>query len=256
MINFDEMLNGSKENGETGVFNYYDNEEEYCDEIEEDLDEEQIEKILNKKYEQDEKLTSKDIEKKVLEYKNGNLKVFDDIYNFYYPIIKKWGIRNKNEEMAIEIIDCVLLKALKEFDVTKKIKFNTVFWTYIKTNVKREWQSKNCKKRVGDFEKISLNKMMNNKKSGDDSYELEKRIKSSTFDRDYLDVESNQTIKRFDKYFNEKEKFIIKNIIEGKNTSDISKMLNITPAAVSSNLRRISQKYYAPELRKALRDEF
>ena len=132
--------------------------------------------------------------------------------------------------MAIEIIDCILLKALKEFDITKKNKFNTLFWTYIKTAIKRELQSKNCKKRIGDFKKVSLNKMISSKKSGSDTYELEKRIKSNTFDRDYLDAESNQIIDKFSKFFNEKEKFIIKNIIKGKNTSDISKMLDITPA--------------------------
>ena len=36
---------------------------------------------------------------------------------------------------------------------------------------------------------------------------------SNTFDRDYLDAESNQIIDKFSKFFNEKEKFIIKNII-------------------------------------------
>lgn len=261
MINFDEMLNGDKENGTVGIFDYseeeqeYEEELEYGEELEDDLNDNQIEKLLNKKYEQDERLTSEEVELKVLEYKNGNLKAFDDIYNFYYPIIKKWGIRNRNEEMAIEIIDCILLKALKEFDVTKKNKFNTLFWTYIKTAIKRELQSKNCKKRIGDFKKVSLNKMISSKKSGNDTYELEKRIKSNTFDRDYLDAESNQIIDKFSKFFNEKEKFIIKNIIKGKNTSDISKMLDITPAAVSSNLRRIAQKYYANDLYKALKNE-
>ena len=97
--------------------------------------------------------------------------------------------------------------------------------------------------------------MISSKKSGSDTYELEKRIKSNTFDRDYLDAESNQIIDKFSKFFNEKEKFIIKNIIKGKNTSDISKMLDVTPAAVSSNLRRIAQKYYANDLYKALKNE-
>ena len=89
MINFDEMLNGDKENGTVGIFDYseeeqeYEEELEYGEELEDDLNDNQIEKLLNKKYEQEERLTSEDVELKVLEYKNGNLKAFDDIYNFY-----------------------------------------------------------------------------------------------------------------------------------------------------------------------------
>ena len=67
--------------------------------------------------------------------------------------------------------------------------------------------------------------MINNKKSGDDSYELEKRIKSSTFDRDYLDVESNQTIKRFDKYFNEKEFHVSEGLMKPVESNSLVRVL-------------------------------
>ena len=249
MINYDEMLNGNKEENCCGVYIEYNVDNNDVDIENEEECEETTEEYNNEEYE---KLNNNKIEEKVVQYKEGNTKVFDDIYNYYSPIINRWGIRNHKNDLALEVIDCLLLKALNDFNPSKKTKFNTFFWTYIKTAVKRDWQTRNCKMRVGDFTKISLNRMCTYGKD-DNSYELEKKIRSNIFNDDYRNVEFKQALKSVEHYFTENEKFIIYNVIDGKNTRDISEMLGITGSAVSSSLRRIANKKFSSELYKILK---
>lgn len=181
------------------------------------------------------------LESAVKEFCDGNENAFDFIYKHYRPILDRWGRRYNNIELGVELLDIVLLSAVKTFNASSGTKFNTYFWTcaqnYVNCNIKKG----NAQKRTHDKNMSSLNEKKVYK--GDSTeMELEKIIEDKQPALESSINELKMSIQSLDDCLKSNEIFILLKLIDNYTLQEIGNDLGVTAAAVCLTLKRIAKK--------------
>lgn len=227
------------------MINNYEEFELYDGEIEEEIDFKDIENEESKEIKNNKKLQKSDITKLVMEYNNGNTRVYDDIYLYYKPVLERWGIRNKNQDMAEDLLDFVLFNAVTKFSSDKKTQFDTFFWKCANNHVKREIVTENTKKRAGRKNDISLNKTVSYKDEVD--LELGALLKDLTCEEEFELEELKMSINNLHYCLKDTETNIILKLIDNYTIKDISEEMGITSSGVCMVLKRLGKKINVKE---------
>ena len=227
------------------MINNYEEFELYDGEIEEEIDFKDIENEEFKEIKNNKKLQKSDITKLVMEYNNGNTRVYDDIYLYYKPVLERWGIRNKNQDMAEDLLDFVLFNAVTKFSSDKKTQFDTFFWKCANNHVKREIVTENTKKRAGRKNDISLNKTVSYKDEVD--LELGALLKDLTCEEEFELEELKMSINNLHYCLKDTEANIILKLIDNYTIKDISEEMGITSSGVCMVLKRLGKKINVKE---------
>lgn len=227
------------------MINNYEEFELYDGEIEEEIDFKDIENEESKEIKNNKKLQKSDITKLVMEYNNGNTSVYDDIYLYYKPVLERWGIRNKNQDMAEDLLDFVLFNAVTKFSSDKKTQFDTFFWKCANNHVKREIVTENTKKRAGRKNDISLNKTVSYKDEVD--LELGALLKDLTCEEEFELEELKMSINNLHYCLKDTETNIILKLIDNYTIKDISEEMGITSSGVCMVLKRLGKKINVKE---------
>ena len=222
------------------MINNYEEFELYDGEIEEEIDFKDIENEESKEIKNNKKLQKSDITKLVMEYNNGNTSVYDDIYLYYKPVLERWGIRNKNQDMAEDLLDFVLFNAVTKFSSDKKTQFDTFFWKCANNHVKREIVTENTKKRAGRKNDISLNKTVSYKDEVD--LELGALLKDLTCEEEFELEELKMSINNLHYCLKDTETNIILKLIDNYTIKDISEEMGITSSGVCMVLKKLDKK--------------
>lgn len=181
------------------------------------------------------------LEQAVEDFADGISDAFDFIYSHYKPILTRWGKRYNNEELGVELLDIVLLSAVKTFNGNAGTKFNTYFWTCAQNYV-------NCHRKKNDAQKRAHNKNMaslNEKRmyKGDSTeMELEKVIEDKNSTEDSRANELILSIKSLDDCLKETEISILLKLIDNYTLQEIGDDLGVTAAAICMSLKRIAKK--------------
>ena len=227
------------------MINNYEEFELYDGEIEEEIDFKDIENEESNEIKNNKKLQKSDITKLVMEYNNGNTRVYDDIYLYYKPVLERWGIRNKNQDMAEDLLDFVLFNAVTKFSSDKKTQFDTFFWKCANNHVKREIVTENTKKRAGRKNDISLNKTVSYKDEVD--LELGALLKDLTCEEEFELEELKMSINNLHYCLKDTETNIILKLIDNYTIKDISEEMGITSSGVCMVLKRLGKKISVKE---------
>lgn len=220
--------------------------EDFFDENEEDID------IFNDNKKSDKNTMPKiSLEQAVEDFADGISDAFDFIYSHYKPILTRWGKRYNNEELGIELLDIVLLSAVKTFNCNAGAKFNTYFWTCAQNYV-------NCHRKKNDAQKRAHNKNMaslNEKRmyKGDSTeMELEKVIEDKSSTEDSQSNELILSIKSLEDCLKETEISILLKLIDNYTLQEIGDDLGVTAAAICMSLKRIAKKPVAAKKLKEI----
>lgn len=194
--------------------------------------------ITNKKSLKKSKIS---LEKAVKDFHDGDELSFNIIYEHYRPIFDRWGRRYNNQELGMELLDIVLLSAVRTFDASAKTKFNTYFWTcvhnYVNCNIKKD----NAQKRAHNKNMASLNEKKMYK--GDSTeMELEKIIEDKKPAMESDINELKMSIQSLNDCLKENEIFILLKLIDNYTLQEIGDDLGVTAAAVCLSLKRIAKK--------------
>lgn len=220
--------------------------EDFFDDDQEDID------IFNEDKKSDKHVMSKiPLEQAVEDFTDGISDAFDFIYSHYKPILTRWGKRYNNEELGIELLDIVLLSAVKTFNCNAGAKFNTYFWKCAQNYV-------NCNRKKNDAQKRAHNKNMaslNEKRmyKGDSTeMELEKVIEDKSSTEDSQSNELILSIKSLGDCLKETEISILLKLIDNYTLQEIGDDLGVTAAAICMSLKRIAKKPVAAKKLKEI----
>ena len=206
----------------------------------EDFEEENFDDDFEKQSQtKDEKL-----ENAVLDFNAGYLESYEEIYEHYKPIMKRYGKRYNNEELAADLLDIVLLNAVKSFDSTAKTKFNTYFWKCVHNYVNCVRIHDNAQKRAHNKDMKSLNEKARFKGDTSDN-DLETMIEDPDMDNDQKAKELKLSIMALDNCLKENEIKILLKVIDNYTLQEIGESLGVTAAAVCLSLKRIAKKKVA-----------
>lgn len=190
------------------------------------------------------------LEQAVEDFSFGIEDAFDYVYSHYKPILNRWGKRYNNEELGIELLDIVLLAAVKAFDGNAGVKFNTYFWTCAQNYVTCYRKKNDAQKRAHNKNMASLNEKRMYK--GDSTeMELEKIIEDKSSTEDSHANELVLSIKSLDDCLKEREISILLKLIDNYTLQEIGDDLGVTAAAVCMSLKRIAKK---PVVAKKLKE--
>lgn len=192
------------------------------------------------------------LEQLVENFNNGDEYSFNYIYEHYRPILDRWGKRQNNTELGIELLDIVLLSAVKTFDSSAGTKFNTYFWTCAQNHMHSDIKKANAQKRLHNKNMSSLNDKVSYK--GDSTeMELEKIIEDKNPSYESNINELKMSIRSLNDCLKENEIFILLKLIDNYTLQEIGDELGITAAAVCLSLKRIAKKnFVAKKLKEIL----
>lgn len=190
------------------------------------------------------------LEEAVMDYADGVEDAFNYIYLHYRPILDRWGKRKNNEELGAELLDIVLLSAVKTFKQDRGAKFNTYFWKCAHNYMSCNNSKNNAQKRAHNKNMASLNEKKVYK--GDSTeMELEKIIEDKNSTNSLRENELINSIESLRDCLKETEIYTLLKLIENYTLQEIGNDLGITAAAVCLSLKRIAQK---PAAAKKLKD--
>lgn len=223
----------------------YLNEEfmDYTDEenLEEDIITDKIIEELEQESENEIKnYTKEQISRMVVRYQRGEKNIYDAIYKHYIPILKRWGIRKANSEMACDLLDTVLLNAINSYDISKKTQFDTFFWTCANNHIVNERSTEEAFKRKSNKNNLSLNKVVGSNDSS--GIEFGMLLADKKFDNDFKDKELEIAIKQMKDYLKDTEYKILNGLLSGLSIKDIGEELNMTTSGVCMSLKRLRKK--------------
>lgn len=217
-------------------FDIFDEEEDFED-LELDLNNYKMPKIT--------------LEQAVEDFTDGITNAFDYIYSHYKPILNRWGKRYNNEELGVELLDIVLLSAVKTFNSNAGAKFNTYFWTCAQNYVNCHRKKNDAKKRAHNKNMASLNEKRMYK--GDSTeMELEKIIEDKSSTEDSHTNELILSIKSLGDCLKDTEISILLKLIDNYTLQEIGDDLGVTAAAVCMSLKRIAKKPVAAKKLKEI----
>jgi RNA polymerase sigma factor (sigma-70 family) len=222
-----------------------ENIDEFLKEIEDEDESENnievIEKSIKSTIKEFNKKSNISLEQAALNFKDGMVEAFDIIYAYYKPILGRYGKRYNNEDLAIELLDIVLLNAAKTFDQNAKTKFNTYYWTCAHNHVNCYITKNNAQKRAHNKDMKSLQDKFMHKGDSTES-DLESRIEDANSNNDQNNKELRLSIMALEDCLKPQEIKILLNLIDNFTLEEIGKSLGITAAAVCMSLKRISNK--------------
>lgn len=217
---------------------YNDFKQKFENEVEEFTEDD-----VNFESEIDDSVTSKlediSLEDAVMDFRDGINDAFDYVYAHYRPVLNRYGKRYNNEELAIELLDIVLLNAVKTFDINAKTKFNTYFWTCIHNYVNCYRIKNNAQKRAHNKDMKSLQEKCMYKGDKADA-ELESTIEDKSLNKN--NDELRMSITSLNDCLKANEITILLKLIDNYTLQEIGDCLGITAAAVCMSLKRISKK--------------
>lgn len=228
-------------------------EDELNNEFDEDLLDEELDDLDELATQIEVKLKTKKsrLEDLVEEFNNGNESSFNDIYEHYRPILERLGKRQNDQELGIELLDIVLLYAVKTFDSKFGTKFNTYFWTCARSHIHSNIKKSNAQKRAHNKNMASLNDKMFYK--GDSTeMELEKIIEDKNPVHEANMNELKMSIESLKDCLKENEIFILLKLIDNYTLQEIGDDLGVTAAAVCLSLKRISKKSFVAKRLKEI----
>ena len=194
----------------------------------------------------EEQSQSKDdiLENAVIDFNAGYAESYDIIYKHYKPIMARYGNRYNDADLATDILDYVLLNAVKTFDNTAKTKFNTYFWKCVHNYVNCVKIHNNAQKRAHNKDMKSLNEKAryNNDSSEND---LEVMIEDPELDSVQKSKELKLSIMGMKDCLKDNEIKILLKVIDNYTLQEIGESLGVTAAAVCMSLKRISKKKVA-----------
>jgi RNA polymerase sigma factor (sigma-70 family) len=192
---------------------------------------EKVEKYLNTKKEED----------------------FNEIYKHFEKKFDYTASLWKNDKTnIIGELNLCLANAIKKYDVSQGVQFNTFFWTCWKNQAGTIKIRKNAKKRGQGQEVLSLNTKINN--------DTEEEHISQLKDKKDLIKESNRTIafkqmiESIEKQMTFKEKQILELYWKHLTIKDVAEELGCTPSNVCVMLKRIGKKNYAKKIYQFLKE--
>lgn len=207
------------------------NEEEY------ELDDKEDIKVEDKS----QKVTLKQA---VEDFTNGIDDAFNFIYVHYRPILERWGRRYNDDELGYELLDVVLLTAVKTYNNKAGTKFNTYFWACAQNYVHCNTIKKNAQKRAHNKDMISLQRKCMYK--GDQSeVELESMIEDNKSTKNSHDNELRLSILSMDDCLKNNEIQILLKLLDNFTLQEIGNDLGVTAAAICMSLKRIAKKKIA-----------
>jgi RNA polymerase sigma factor (sigma-70 family) len=225
--------------------------DEFLEEIEDENDLKTIEKSIEKTIKEFNKKSSISLEQAVINFKNGVIESFDQIYDHYKPILARYGKRYNNEELAIELLDIVLLNAAKTFDENAKTKFNTYYWTCVHNHVNCYRIKNNAQKRAHNKDMKSLQDKFMHKGDATER-DLESRIEDANSNDDQKNKELKMSIMALEDCLKSQEITILLKLIDNYTLQEIGNSLGVTAAAVCMSLKRISNKTKAAKKLKEI----
>lgn len=189
----------------------------------------------------DSKLQNITLEQAVEDFSDGIDDAFNYIYAHYNPILTRWGRRYNNDELGSELLDIVLLSAVKTFNNKAGTKFNTYFWTCAQNYINCNRIKNNAQKRAHNKDMISLQQkcMYKNDQSETELGSMieDKKSKDSTHDS-----ELKLSILAMKDCLKENEIKILLRLIDNFTLQEIGDDLGVTAAAICMSLKRIGKK--------------
>lgn len=191
------------------------------------------------------------LEEKVKDYiLNKNIESFETVYKTYYPFMEKWGIKNNNSEYVGDLMDVVLIRTIKKWDMNGSASFKTYFFKCCKIWIMREWKFQNVEKRKSNVNNEYLNKKIQNKDGT--GTEIGSLISCSNSKNEINNFEFRFSIEALEKRLNKTEFSIMMKILEGKTNKMIAQELNISSPAVNESLKRLRKKEVSSEIKTIL----
>lgn len=159
----------------------------------------------------------------------------------------------KDRHNIIGELNLCLANAIKKYDLSQGVMFNTFFWTCWKNQAGTIKIRKNAKKRGQGTEELYLNQKV---KDGESEKEFQDTIEDIKTKKLIDNAIGNIDFYRMlEKISDKKDKLILKMFYEGYLQTDIAKELGLTTAAICIRLKRLAQGKYADLIYKTLKGE-